>query len=161
MQNRKRKKRISEIGKKVVNIKEAYTRFLKNDDDNSSLGLERLPSPYEIARFYGIKYKFVDLEGDVPSYINKHNFTIYISNRYRNNDYVARHLCAHELGHFFLHEKFVAEMNNSTDNEIEEYEANVFAILLMPQIMGGKKWESMEPKVLNTEVYEKIFKKGG
>lgn len=159
MISRKNDKRIDKIAKRVVKIKKDFAR--SQTKRNSDFSVMILPSPYEIAEFYGITCRFDNLEKDVPSYIDQKNFTIYISNRYRNDDYAARHLCAHELGHFFLHKRPIAEMNNFRSKEIEEYEANVFSILLMPQIMGGHKWENMEPRVLNDMIYKKIFKKGG
>lgn len=115
-------------------------------------------SPYQIAKLFGLKIIFSDLEGDVPSFFSRTNLTIYISQVYIGDDYAIRQLCAHELGHFFLHKKLIAEMNNFASKEIEEYEANVFSILLMPQIMKGEKWQNMKPKILNDMMYKKIKK---
>lgn len=167
MRNRKNEKRINKIAKEVVKIKKSLAKSIREDDENNSLeakimkSVGIIPSPYQIANLYGIKCIFDDLEGGVPSYFSRNNFTIYISNKYCEDDYAARHLIAHELGHFFLHKKSLAEMNNFASKEMEEYEANVFSILLMPQIMGGIKWETLKPKELNEIVYKKVFKKSG
>ena len=154
-----RDKRIREISQEVERIK-----VLWNEADlEKNRGLEFLknvtyiPSPIDIAAFYGIRIEFRALERDVPSYLEKDKMTIYISNKYKDNNYVVRHLCAHELGHFFLHDKKRVEMNIFSSKTIEEYEANVFSILLMPQIMGGEQWEKYEPKILNMKMYNKIF----
>ena len=127
--------------------------------------VEYMPSPFEIADYYGINYKFVKLEGDMPSYLsymdNKIG-TIYISNRYRKESYMAKLLCAHELGHYFLHGIQEAAMNNDSLNDylpdeiIKEYEANIFAIILMPQIMSGNPWENDSPRILNRKMYNKV-----
>ncbi|MBD5511783.1 MAG: ImmA/IrrE family metallo-endopeptidase [Lachnospiraceae bacterium] len=166
MKNKKREERINEIAKEVVKIKKSFAKSFKqqnNKDDSLETKLfnkvDCLPSPFEIAKLYGLKIVYGDIEGDVPSNLDLKKFTIYISNKYLSDNYAARHLCAHELGHFFLHKKSYAEMNIFPSKEMEEYEANVFSVLLMPQIMGGCEWECMEPKVLNDMMYKKIFKK--
>lgn len=125
--------------------------------------VEYMPTPFEIADFYGIKYKFVELSDEMPSYLSQGLGIIYISNAYPKESYMARILCAHELGHFFLHDASQPyAMNNDSLNEYlpeevqKEYEANIFSVLLMPQIMAEKTWESFSPQKLNREVYKKI-----
>lgn len=132
----------------------------------SNLGyLERvdyIPTPFEIAKYYGIGYGFENIDGDIPSFLTYNPAQIHITNKYTENSYKARILCAHELGHYFLHENEVSAMNNDCLNlflpeeNLKEYQANVFSILLMPQIMGCQAWETFSINRLNRLVYEKI-----
>ena len=118
------------------------------------------PTPFQIAEYYGIKCQYI------PSYLNKDKKMIYISDVYKNDSYGSRQLCAHELGHFFLHDSQFSAMNNDSINEfldketIKEYEANVFSILLMPQIMGAdyKDWHNFSPRKLNRILYDRVMK---
>lgn len=130
-------------------------------------GAKYLPTPFEIADFYGIKYDFIEMDGDIPAYISETPAPgiIFISNKYSKESKEARFLCAHELGHFFLHDYKSYAMNDDILNEylpeeiLKEYEANVFSLLLMPQFMGGYEWEKYSPKILNRKVYKKVFEK--
>lgn len=55
-------------------------------------------------------------------------------------------------------------MNDDDINEylpeeiMKEYRANIFAILLMPQIMGGNSWAYLSPKLLNRKVFKNLIK---
>lgn len=127
--------------------------------------IDYIPSPFEVADAYGIYYKFIKLTGNEPSYYNNNRKTIFISDKYRNNSYRAKFLCAHELGHIFMQSsEEMAAMNNDElnrylpDEIFKEYEANIFALLLMPQFMAGLPWENYMPKRLNRKIYEKVFK---
>lgn len=157
-------KRIDEIAKLVAKIKKAVNDDKHRELDNKekfSEYVEVIPSPFQIAKYIGLRWEFKELEQGVPSYLDREKLIIYISNKYSEGSYIARHLCAHEIGHFLLHKRLVAEMNKFPSKVIEEYEANVFSIFLMPQIMGGYNWESFTPKELNAMLYDKVFKKGG
>lgn len=161
-------KRIDEIAKLVAKVKKAVNddyREIGNKEktleSNFIKKVEFIPSPIQIAKYFGLRCVFKELEQGVPSYFNREELTIYISNRYVNDSYITRHLCAHELGHFFLHERTVAEMNKFSSKVIEEYEANVFSIFLMPQIMGGYHWETFSPEELNAMLFDKVFKQDG
>ena len=129
--------------------------------------LEYMPTPFEIAKYYGIGCKYEKIEGHMPSYLTHNPDTIHISDMYKAESYQARILCAHELGHYFLHEGQEYAMNNDSLNlylpeeNIAEYEANVFAIFLMPQIMGDQLWEEFSINKLNRIVYEKTIKEDG
>lgn len=125
-----------------------------------------LPTPFEIADFYGIKYTFRKMDGEIPAYMNVKEKTIYISDKYVNDGYRAKQLCAHELGHYFLHMDVDSgfAMNNDELNEylpeeeLLEYDANLFSIMLMPQLMGKNNWENYSPSELNKMLYEKVIK---
>ena len=136
---------------------------------SKDLGDEKIfiqPTPFQIAEYYGIECQYIELKGDMPSYLNKDKKIIYISDIYENDSYGARQLCAHELGHYFLHDSQLGAMNNDSLNEfldeetIKEYEANVFSILLMPQIMGADymDWHNFSPRKLNRILYSRVIK---
>lgn len=166
---RKYKKRIDEISKEVERIKKEMAVYCANLHKELNVfegiaNIKYIPNPFEIADYKEIKYKFIPLKGDMPSYLNEFG-VIYISNEYNKKSYEAKLLCAHELGHYFLHDYHLSAMNNDELNEympeqiIKEYEANVFAVLLMPQIMAGYPWRDYPPKMLNRKVYNKVMKR--
>ena len=127
-------------------------------------GLKYIPTPFEIAKYYGIRIVYKRMAGLEPSYLNRKMLTVFISDKYRKDEYTSRKLIAHELGHFFLDNSPLSAMNGDILNEYlpmetrQEYEANVFAVLLMPQIMCGEPWEDYSPRILNRKVYKKLFK---
>lgn len=153
--NKKRKKRIKEIVEVARKIKGAVSTdyFIKEDKEEfkrlEKQGLKNMnymPTVFEIAKYYGIRYEFKEIEGNEPAFLERKNMIIYISNKYREDGYATEHILAHELGHFFLHKKSVSEMNIFPRRTSEEYEANVFSILIMPQIARGEAWETWSPK---------------
>ncbi len=125
------------------------------------------PTPFEIADYYGLKIKYIKItDTDIISYLKREVSTIFISDKYENNKYISKKIVAHELGHFFMDKDPLSALNNDELNkylpeEIEkEYNANIFAILLMPQIMEGMEnsnWQKYSPKILNQRVYKKII----
>lgn len=127
--------------------------------------IEYIPTPFEIADFYGIECRFAGMEEDIPSYLSAEEKIIYISKKYLYADYEARILCAHELGHYFLHDRSQKYAMNDdilnlylSEETQKEYQANVFSVLLMPQIMAGKSWNQLSPVRLNREIYQKVMK---
>lgn len=171
MKDKSYEKRITEIARKVACVKQTVVE--NSEKVQKKLkglgfgeGVEYIPTPFEIAEHYGIRCIFKKIEGDMPSYLSRRTGvgTIYISDIYRKESYEARLLCAHELGHYFLHSEPESAMNNDILNEflpseiMHEYEANVFSILLMPQIMSGQSWQDYSPRVLNRRIYKKALK---
>lgn len=164
---RSNQKRIDEISEVVKQLEKIVGEDCKEMNKNKEIemlenrGFENInymPTPFEIAEYYGIRCEFKQIKRkNELSYFSRESFTIYISDRYCEDDYKVRHLCAHELGHYFLHQNRMPAMNNYLNKTNEEYEANVFSILLMPQIMAGCQWEAMSPKELNSIIYEKVF----
>lgn len=168
MKRKERERLIDEIAKKVALIKKPVANYYGSiheelkvlDSIEGMEGIEYIPSPFEIADYYGIKCKFKRIEGDIPSYVNRRLGTIYISDIFRRESYEARFLCAHELGHYFLQNMNVATMDGGellAEDIMDEYEANVFTILLMPQIMAGKPWKDYSPKLLNRKMYRRAL----
>ena len=164
----KQEKRIDEIAKIAMRIKEAVAEdyYIKRDKEEIRMleeqglkDIEYMPTSFDIAKYFCIGYEYIEIEGNEPSYLMREEFKIYISEKYRDNSYATRHLLAHELGHFFLHDKLVSEMNIFPHRIQEEYEANVFSIFLMPQIAEGAQWEKLSPRKLNRKIYNKVFKK--
>ena len=165
---KKREKRIDEIARIAMRIKQAVSTdyHVKRDTEELRLleeqglkDVEYMPTPFDIAKYYGIRYEFQEMEGSEPSYLMRENMTIYISKKYLKNNYITRLILAHELGHFFLHNKPVSEMYIFPHRIVEEYEANIFSILLMPQIVEGEQWENLTPRKLNKKIYNKVFKR--
>lgn len=96
--------------------------------------------PLEICKLLDIKLRFIHLSSGIYGFSdlerNAENFsaTIFLSNAL--NPYAQRIVCAHELGHILLHgnERLNLFDINEQENSLPEYEANLFAIELMPQI---------------------------
>ncbi len=172
MQKNDNDARITEIAKKVMEIRKPVSDFyglLRNEVREIKkidffTEIEYIPTPFEIAKYYGINYIFEKIDEYMPSYISDVPYCIHISDMYSEQSYEAKILCAHELGHYFLHEGQVSAMNNDSLNlylseeNIKEYEANVFSIFLMPQIMKGNNWENFSVNKLNRLIYEKTVK---
>lgn len=140
-------KRFAAIDRKVKSI-------LKHTSKNN---------PFDIATFYNINCQFVDLPENISAYSNSKDCTIYINKCFKVDNYSAKILCAHELGHIFLHYNDIAAMEYNryidskiTDESIKEYEANIFAILLMPQIAKGENLFNYRPERLNRYIHNKL-----
>lgn len=132
---------IDNIVKRVVEIKKPVSDFYwiqrremrKMTSMSCFSNVEYMPTPFEIAKYHGIGFTFEKIEGDMPSYLSYDPDTIHISDMYIEDNYEARILCAHELGHYFLHKGQMCAMNNDSLNlylpeeSMKEYEANVFA----------------------------------
>lgn len=133
-----------------------------------NINVDYIPTSFEIADTYNINCVYKKMDGDKPSYYDDFRRTIYISDRFGINSYEAKFLCAHELGHYFMQDDVemvamnIDELNRFLPEEImKEYEANVFAILLMPQFMAGQPWEDYLPLRLNRKIYDKIYERYG
>lgn len=172
MRREKNKKCIARIAREVRKIKDRVAGDCAKTHKELKMfesfkDVKYLPTPFEIADSYGIRYEFIEIDGNVPAYLSEAPAPgiIYISNQYSKESIEARFLCAHELGHYFLHDYKSYAMNDDILNEylpeetMKEYEANVFSLLLMPQFMGGCEWEKHSPKILNRKVYKKVFEK--
>lgn len=124
-----------------------------------------LPDSFEIAEYFNINVIYKRIEGEMPSYFNRETSTIFISDKYVNDNYKSKGFVAHELGHFLLDDSTLSAMNNDSMNDylpvetMKEYKANIFAIILMPQIMGKESWLDYSPRKLNRMVYNKLLDK--
>ena len=94
---------------------------------------------------------------------DKGNFTIYLNNKHSNTRHIFT--IAHELGHYFRHQKYF-ETNNSIEEPLyntfqkdrtqyseeestREREANEFAAeLLMPEITVKEKWNKLHLQII-------------
>lgn len=164
MEKKIKEKCINKATKLYKDIREKMKLYNSKLEIFENLGYNYIPTPFEIADAYNIRYQFIVLDGEMPSYCNKEQRIIYISKKYRKESYQAKFLCAHELGHFFMQKnKETAAMNNDILNRFlpmeiqKEYEANVFALMVMPQFMSGKPWEYYSPQKLNNDIYNKVF----
>ena len=99
--------------------------------------------PFRICKLLEIKVHIVSLEGlygfsNIPNSANEElsisNASIFLSNKL--NSYSRKIVCAHELGHILLqgNEQLNLFDIENTGNDLAEYEANLFAIELMPDI---------------------------
>ena len=120
--------------------------------------------PFEIAAFLGIVCKFKNLPEGINAYSIYEKSIIYISDRFKENSYSAKIVCAHELGHLLLQAhsgtfeyNFTLYRNSATKDGMLEYEANIFAALLMPQITQGRDPFSYHPEKLYRCLNDKIF----
>jgi len=116
----------------------------------------------EFANALGINIFLDDLPENISGKIEKdndQNFIIYLNNKHSSTRHIFT--IAHELGHYFRHQKYF-ETNNSneeplyntfqkdrkqcTEEEvIREREANEFAAeLLMPEITVKEKWNKFD-----------------
>lgn len=90
--------------------------------------------PFKIAEHYGFKVSFWDYKKkDFTAQIfktGKNIPIISINNRYSETGKMV--LCAHELGHAFLHEGINHfKVTKENINSSVEYEANLFAVALL------------------------------
>lgn len=141
--------------KRINAIKRRVNNIISNCNCNN---------PFEIAAQYGIDVQFIEIaDANIHAYSNCKTDTIYIDKHFRMNSYTARILCAHELGHIFLHNGVAAMEYNQyvdieiTDETIQEYEANIFAVMLMPQIAAGNNVLNYRPEKLNRFINDKII----
>lgn len=90
-------------------------------------------NPFYIATRLGIKYTFLNFEGDLLAFSEKDNNLdlgrIYISQNI--GLYAQKLLSAHELGHLLMHECGHSLFNECIDPE-REFEANYFMARLIP-----------------------------
>lgn len=150
---------VSEVGNFIMKS----SKELEIVGESADLPIKKvIPNAFQIAEYYGIKIVRKDLKGEISAYFNRELSTIFVSNIY--DSYEEQFVVAHELGHFFADDSPLSALNDDVLNRslpsemIKEYEANVFAILLMPQIMRGKPWRDYSPGLLNRRVYLKLFK---
>lgn len=175
VKNQEREKRLNEISQKVNFIVKAVGNDSVIRKENSVCEVEEkgipirniLPSPLTVAKYFGLRIEYREMPEEIPSYLKREKLTIYISNWYIKDRYVTSKLVAHELGHFFIDDSLISAMNNDSLNDflpaevIKEYDANVFAILLMPQILGKKQknWKDYSPELLNRIIYHELIQK--
>lgn len=102
-----------------------YVRNLKKD-------LEGFPlDPGFICKTFGFPIRKITLNPNVyKAYTNNINGTPIINLNVHFNKGSQMLLCAHELGHAFLHKDNVYNAYDG-DNTIQEYEANLFAFALL------------------------------
>ena len=102
----------------------------------------RTRNPLEILRQLGVEYSFINLQGDLGGFtcINKHpdkdqqyTYHVYINTKF--DSYSQKIIAAHELGHVLLHHTDSLNMfEENGSSQIKEYEANLFALELIPQL---------------------------
>lgn len=164
----RRKALIKEIEEKAQDIMKIVSDdYVKSHVDYMRVGdsiiNNYIPTPFDIAKFWGIRYVYKKMPGNMPSYFKRKKLKIFISDKYKDNRYMTQLIIAHELGHFFADSDELSAMNNdilniclSTENK-KEYMANVYALYFEPRLLIGHHWEEYSYTKLNKEVYNKIF----
>ncbi|MEW4414462.1 ImmA/IrrE family metallo-endopeptidase [Clostridium sp. AN503] len=116
--------------------------------------LFRTTDPFKICELLGFKvysvklgsnlHGFADVKQTLASSINQRKEKLYTvkANIYLSDSldsYSKKIVCAHELGHVLLQYKEELNLFESTNEtkDIKEYEANLFAIELLPQIYNN------------------------
>ena len=115
---------------------------------NNCKALCKSSNPFELCKILNIKIYFLPLENGLFGFADisssdeqplKSKATIFISSCV--SSYAQKIICAHELGHILLQRDQSLNLLDSSNpsNSISEYEANLFAIELLPQIYIGVK----------------------
>lgn len=95
-------------------------------------------NPYYISERLGIKCQIIDFKKNLYALsvrsFPEDNGIIYIDKSF--GSYSRKILCAHELGHLWLHRRDDANLFDNGFNPLKECEANYFASLLIPQLIG-------------------------
>ncbi|MBR5129202.1 MAG: ImmA/IrrE family metallo-endopeptidase [Firmicutes bacterium] len=118
-------------------------------------------NPFLILKYLQIECSFVNTQY-TNAFLTKDtngNSTVYISNSL--GKYYQKILCAHELGHILLHPKHALHLFGESKDDQLEYEANLFALSLMPQIQPrDKHYLEYAPHELQKYLEEKIHMHG-
>lgn len=119
-----------------------------------------------IAAYYGVETREESLEGMDGRIVRDASSAIITIRQSIPYTQQKRFVMAHELGHFFLHPKTrqietvtqTDTTNWSERQEIEEYEANLFAAeLLMPQLLFRPRIATREPSLQLVETLAREF----
>jgi Zn-dependent peptidase ImmA (M78 family) len=120
-----------------------------------------------MAAYKNAPVRYESLEGMDGRIVREGNSAIITINSGISYEGQKRFVIAHELGHFFLHPKTrqVESVNQeqttnwSDRQEIEEYEANIFAAeLLMPSAMIGQMIKAKTPSFDLVETLQREFR---
>lgn len=123
-------------------------------------------NPLTVFNYLNIDYSFIHLEGAIAGFTHNSNslnndmplpFHVYINTRY--DIYSQKIIAAHELGHIFIHPKVNLNMlDNSLISDIEEYEANIFAMEFMPHIQPkSRNYLDFSAKELQNYICSKLL----
>ena len=123
-------------------------------------------NPFTVFNYLNIDYSFIHLEGAIAGFTHNSNslnndmplpFHVYINTRY--DIYSQKIIAAHELGHIFIHPKVNLNMlDNSLISDIEEYEANIFAMEFMPHIQPkSRNYLDFSAKELQNYICSKLL----
>lgn len=110
--------------------------------------------PFEIAKKMDISCTILPLEGLLgASDISKASICL---SKHLDN-YARKIICAHELGHIILHREESLNLfrNDRNETDIIEYEANLFAMELLPQIKT-KRYLELSKEELQRYIEKKI-----
>lgn len=136
----------SDIKTNIANLVESILKQYRNRN------------PFFLARELGIQYCFVNLNNEADAFSvrssSEDRGTIYIDSNL--GSYTKKILCAHELGHLCLHGNDDSNLFDGEINPTKEYEANYFAVCLLPQIAATEDLENMSVEELNDFIAYKV-----
>lgn len=149
--------------KEIQNAANAYKKILGTSDPFKIceiLGFKVcfIPLSSHLHGFTDVKQKIADSLTTHKSQLTTTNASIYISSAL--DSYSKKIVCAHELGHISLQSR--EELNlfesGSDTKSIKEYEANLFAIELLPQIYHNTStsYQSLSKDELQAFMNKKI-----
>lgn len=125
-------------------MKESLTKERYNilkEKASKLLSLSSNHNPFYLSKILGIEVKTEFLEENVPGFIL--DDVIYISNKI--DSYSKKIVCAHELGHYILHDNVDSfKLFYAGKESIIEFEANLFVKEIMPQVFARAKWNNFE-----------------
>ncbi len=121
-------------------------------------------NPFDICKILGIKVHYSTIKDSLFGFSEAHctensaeiNANIFISSS--TSSYAQKIICAHELGHILLQKNQSLNLLDSDNpgDSIYEYEANIFAIELLPHIYrGAKDYRNLSKE----ELYDYILNK--
>lgn len=114
--------------------------------------------PFLISKKFNINVSVIPLKGlsGISDISPTGHATIYLSSAL--NSYAKKIVCAHELGHIFLHRD--TELNlftvDGNKNSLTEYEANIFALELLPHIKPINYFQYSKEE-LQSYIEKKVF----
>ena len=121
-------------------------------------------NPLKILKILNIPFGFIKLNGVDGFAMANQNGVPYvcISEKYKDDEYCSRIIAAHELGHILLHISNGLENGPNLFDEdstsfVEEYEADVFLMELMPRIQPyGIDYTELSPKELRGYIHSQL-----
>lgn len=125
-----------------------------------ALKAEGVINPYIICQKHNIDYSFIDIES--PLAYTAYNairggFDIYISNKVDN--YSAKILCYHELGHIFCESPHAVSLFDHQIDPNSEFIANFFASLMIPVAERFTINSDTSIEEFNEYISKQIYKK--
>lgn len=131
---------------------------------NTCFRIHKTRNPFVIFRKLNVECSFIDLSGlagctnisERQDECSQKKYCVFINNKY--SSYSKKIIAAHELGHLLLHEDIYLNLfDESYSSQIEDYEANIFAMEFMSQIQpSGENYKRFSPKELHRYICSRL-----